>query len=140
MEVVLLFLAGTALAIKLATLFRHKPDVEVRRSLAAMPATPIDKLRPGDTFKIVGRIRPLGAPVSPPTSQRDSVGFRLQVDELAMGLVWKPLVRLVEVAPFAVEDETGRVEIDPRGHAAVVLMEDAAGPAAHGFLSADRSF
>jgi hypothetical protein len=137
MEVVLLFLAGTAVAIKLATLFRHQPDVEIRRGLAAMPATPVTGLQPRGTFKVVGRIRLLRAPVSAPASGRECVGFRLQVDELVMGVFWKPVVRLNEVPRFAVEDETGQVEIDPQGHAAVVLMEDAAGPAAHGFLAAD---
>jgi hypothetical protein len=140
MEVVLLFLAGTALAIKLATLFRHKPDAEVRRSLAVMQTTPVARLHAGGTFKIVGRIRPLRAPLVAPASQRDCVGFRLQVDELVMGVVWKPVVRLTEVAAFAIEDDTARVEVDPRGSPAVVLMEDAAGPAAHGFLAADCGF
>src|SRR3954447_7202527 len=103
MEVVLLFLAGTALAIKLATLFRHKPDVEVRRSLASMPVTPVARLQPGGTFKIVGRIRALRPPLCAPATGRDCVGFRLQVDELMVGVVWKPVVRLIEIAPFAIE-------------------------------------
>jgi hypothetical protein len=130
MEVVLLFLGSTALAIKVATLFRHKPDAELRRTLARMEATAAAKLHLGGPFKVVGRIRPLRAPLLAPASQRPCVGYRLQVDELVMGLFWKPLVRLTEVAPFIVEDETAGVEIDPRPHPAVVLMEDAAGPAA----------
>jgi hypothetical protein len=101
----------------------------IPRALRAAPRTQIGKLLPG-VVRVTGRARKAEDSLVAPMTGRPCLGYQLSIDECQSAgdtAKWQPLVRLCDGHPFWVEDETGRVLVEPGDHLAMALDEDRRG-------------
>ncbi|WP_225334852.1 hypothetical protein [Halomicrobium urmianum] len=96
----------------------------VYAAMADLDPTPIRETASPGTIEIEGTARPGDGPVEAPVTGREAVAAAWTVeewDERGDTSHWREVARGVEIAPLAVEDETGAIDVDP------VSKSDAAG-------------
>ncbi len=96
----------------------------VYAAMAGLDPTPIRETASPGPVEIEGTARPGDGPVEAPVTGREAVAAAWTVeewDERGDTSHWREVARGVEVAPFAVADDTGAIDVDP------VSKSDAAG-------------
>ncbi len=96
----------------------------VYAAMADLDPTPVREVASPGTVEIEGTARPGDGLVEAPMTGREAVAVAWTVeewDERGDTSHWREVARGVEVAPFAVDDGTGAIDVDP------VSRSDAAG-------------
>jgi hypothetical protein len=114
--------AGAAFVLVRAAIWYFGHDRTLRRRLAAIPLTPIGRVKPG-LVRVRGRVRSIGDGVTAPGSGRRCVAYSVAlytVDGEGRSLK----TRFHGGAPFEIEDETGCARVQAREHVRVLVGKD----------------